>query len=196
MQINRALNLVVPVETPSGPLYVHSTPIGRAVFEKYYLPISRAYSQMFVLTSALSGPRVASLLLRDAAKYLNVWDGEDGVEQGLMAEIHRLTNVVMPGPQGWTTVPFEEVKRKQILADDDLSEVENSIVFFTLASVMPFRKEREGVLNAASTVWSAQLTSLNVTEYQNSLPTLTATDNTGANAIPAASEVKPSPIPY
>ncbi|HUZ33896.1 MAG TPA: hypothetical protein VMV19_17580 [Xanthobacteraceae bacterium] len=181
MQIDRALNLVVPVEMPAGPYYVHSAPIGREVFEKYYLPISRAYSQMFALTSPLAGPRVAALLLRDAAQGLNRWDGEDGVERGLMAEIYRLSNVIMPTANGWTTVPFEEVRGKKLIAADDLSEVENSIVFFTLASVMPFKKERPRILDAASNVWSAQFTSLNVTEYAASLPTSNVTGNTGAN---------------
>lgn len=183
MKIERSLNIAVPIERDDGTIYVHSMPIGREIFERYYLPIARAYAAMIGNNlTAFSAPQVAFYLLRDAAKEMNRWDGDDGVERGLMAEIHRLTNVLMPSEKGWVTVPFAEVHAKKMIDDDDLAQVENLLVFFTLASVVPPRKERPTILAMTSVLWDAQTTSSNCTEFANSLSMSKETVSSGGKA--------------
>src|SRR5215831_13634119 len=109
VRISRSLNLVVPVDTEAGTIYVHSTPISRDVFERYYLVLSKTFAQIYQEgLAAIAGPRVGFLLLRDVAQNTrgtngapNAWEGTDGVANGLINEIRRLTNVIMPGPAGW-----------------------------------------------------------------------------------------------
>lgn len=187
MQLDRRLNIVLPIERGSDTLYVHATPISRAIFETYYLVLAKAWSALVGhgLNTA-AAPGVALLLLRETAQAMDRWQGANGIEQGLLPEIFRLTNVLMPSPQGYQVVPFEEVRRNKSIDDDDLAEVENILVFFTLASVVPPKRDREGIIVGIAAVWNAQTTSSNSTEYLNSLPTLKETGSSGEKAIPSA----------
>ena len=47
MKINRALNLVIPIDSEKGQLFVHSTPISREIFEQYFLVISKTFAAIF-----------------------------------------------------------------------------------------------------------------------------------------------------
>src|SRR6266566_2751167 len=101
MQISRNLNLIAPLDTERGTVYIHSTPISRAIFEKYYKVLSKTYSALYTdgyAHAAISGPRIAAMLLKDTAlatpnghlgsdgRALDSWVGPDGVEHGLMSE--------------------------------------------------------------------------------------------------------------
>ena len=187
MQINKALNLVVPLD---GGGYVHSTPIGREVFETYFLPISKTFSGIFAEgLNVLAGPRVASLMLKKVAVDMGVWDGVAGVGNGLMAEIRRLTNVLLPTESGWQTVPLDVALSRQMISQDDYAEAEGSIVFFICISAMHKRSLIEPTLAGMCSLWESQITSLNCTEFASSLPTSTETDSFGemaqASAIPS-----------
>lgn len=191
MKLDRRLNLVVPVEQDQGTIYVHAAPISSEVFERYFKVIARAYTSIFAnnLTS-VSAPRVAFLLLKDAALEMGVWEGKDGVESGLLAEIRRLANVALPRPGGgWEAMPYEDVRAQKLIDDADLAEVENLLVFFILISAMSRKKDTSGMLGIVSVLWEAQITSSNCTEFLASLPTSKPPEPTGAKA-PA------SPIPY
>jgi hypothetical protein len=181
MKLDRKLNIVVPLETSAGDIYVHSTPISRQIFERYYKPIARAYAAMFSEKfTVYSSPKIAKLLLKDAAQELGMWDGADGVEKGLLPEIRRLTNVIMPGQNGWQTVPFDGAK---MLDEDDVAEVENILVFFTCISAVAPKSDLKTMLGMTSVIWKTQDTSLNCTDFASSLPTSTETENTGATEI-------------
>lgn len=178
MKLDRKLNLVMPLSTAAGDIYVHSTPISREIFERYYKPIARAYAAMFSEKyTVYSSPKIAKLLLKDAAQELGVWDGADGVAQGLLPEIRRLTNVVVPGPNGWQTVPFDGAR---MLDEDDLAEVENILVFFICVSAMSPKSDLQTMMGITSVIWKTQDTSLNCTDFASSLPTSIETANTGA----------------
>ena len=180
--INKKLNLVIPVETDPGiTIYVHSTPIGREVFETYYKVIAKAFTEIYTQGLALaSGPRVAKLLIKGIAVDMGVWDGERGVKAGLIAEINRLTNVITPdGDKGWVTMPFEDALKRGVMDEDDISEVENAICFFTLASAMHRKAELRPILESVCSLWGAQLELSNSTEFKDSLPTSTLPVNTG-----------------
>lgn len=195
VKINRALNLVVPVETSDGTtVYIHSVPVPREVFEQHYLVISKTFAAIHQEgLAALSGPRVAALLLKDVAQRTRAvhpgarpgetaWDEPDGVERALLPEIRRLTNVIMPSAQGYQTLPFQTVIDRHLLSDEDLAEVEGVVTFFTVASAMHRRAVLPAFLTGMSSLWGAEVTSSNCTEYAASLRTRTETDSSGETA--------------
>jgi hypothetical protein len=99
-----------------------------------------------------------------------------------MAEIYRLTNVIAPTDNGWENYPFMVAKQRGILNEDEAAEIENCIVYFTCASSIHLRAELAVATEGLSTLWNAQITSSNTTEYMRSLPTSTPTGTTGETA--------------
>jgi hypothetical protein len=172
LSINRKLNLVIDIEGDQGPMHVHSVPIGRATFERYYYPIARAFAEIYKgQLGVFSGPRVAYLTLREIAQNTETWDGPAGVKNGLVGEIRRLTNVAVPGPAGWQTLMYDDAVKEGRITEDDDAEVMNALVFFTLASSMHNHNDRPKVLKTFLGFWGGSLTSLNSTEFAASLAT-------------------------
>jgi hypothetical protein len=177
VKLNRKLNLVLSVDTDNGPVHVHSVPISREVFEDNFLVISKAFTAVYTNgLGPVTGPRVAALLLKQEAKTLGVWEK---TQQSLMAEIYRLTNVIAPTDNGWDTMPFDIAKKRGILTEDAAAEVENCIVYFICASSIHLKAELTVAMEGLSTLWNAQTTSSNATEYMRSLPILTVEESTG-----------------
>jgi hypothetical protein len=200
MIINRSLNITLPVQRSDGAtIHVHSTPISREVFKQYYMPIAKAFSRIYEEgVSRTSAARVAAMMLEQVAKEMHVWEGPAGVERGLMAEMRRLTNVLVPTGSGWDMLPLHDAVAKDFLDEDDVSEVENCLVFFTVMYSMHKKVEREPILNSVLPLWDAQTTSLSCTEFVNSLPTSTAAANTGEtkkDPEPAAGITAVSSVP-
>jgi hypothetical protein len=189
LQIDRKLNLVIPLrrEDAGITIYVHSMPISRVIFEENFLLISRAFSMMHAAgLGQFAGPRVAAMIIKRVAVELGTWEGDGGVGNALMNEIRRLTNVIVPiEGQGWQTKPFQDAISAGFLSEDEVSEVENAICFFTLASVMHLRRQVAGILALGEDLWETSTTLLNVTEYKNSLLTTKPEDNSGEKLIPA-----------
>lgn len=184
MKIDRHLNLVQTVDQGGGELlYIHSIPIARETFERYYLVIARSFAALYKNgLDFMAGPKVAMYVLRDTAKELGTWEGPGGVEQGLVAEMRRLSNVLLPGPTGWVTVPFQEALDKNMLSPDDAAEVESAIAFFICNCAMHKRSTLLQILDGMVGLWGAQTTLSNSTEYARSLPTSTGTDSSGTTA--------------
>lgn len=190
MKIDKALNLVCPVDTDDGRVYVHSMPIGREVFERYFMVISKTFGALFTEgLNTIAGPRVAALLLKQTAIEMGTWDGELGVANGLMAEIRRLSNVAVPSPDGWTSVPLNVAVSRGFLDQRDVDEAEGAIVFFTCISLMNKRKEAAYFVNGMCELWSTQTTSSSVMEFAASLPTSTATET-----LPLAAPTSSHPV--
>lgn len=184
MRIDHKLNLVIPVERDDGStVYVHSAPIARQAFEAYFIEISRTFTAIMAGGhGSTSGPRIAALMLRKIAMDTGRWEGEGGVEQGFMSEVRRLSNVVAPREGGWGLVPMQEAIDRKFFSEDDVSEVENALVFFTVASSMLRRKELEGVLEAVCGLWGARTESLNCSEFAASLTKSTPAESPGEPA--------------
>jgi len=181
MKIDPKLNLVIPVDRPDGTLYVHSMPISREVFERYFLVIGKAFAAIYGEgLGMVAGPPLAGLLLKQKAKDLGVWEGEGGVERGLFAEMRRLSNVIANGPNGWAVIPFQEALDNGTFSEDEVSEVESAIAFFTVASSMHKRSELPAVMSAISGLWGARAESSSCTEFAALLRTSTATGSSGA----------------
>ena len=186
--INKKLNLVIPIYHDDGKiLYVHSAPIMRETFERYFLVLSKTFAQIFTKgLGSMVGPRVAALLLKQVATELGEWEGELGVERGLLPEFRRLTNVIAPSAAGWGPIPFDEARRNGLIDDEDADEVGNAICFFMLASAILRKTSLKQMLESAAEFWGASITSSNSTEFLNSLPTLDATESSGEKAIPSS----------
>lgn len=183
MRIDRKLNLVLPLERADGTIYVHATPISREVFEASFLLVSKTFAEIYTqgLNSTV-GPRVAAMLLAKIAADM----GAPEAAAGLMNEIRRLANVIAPGPQGWTTLPLQSALTEGLIGDDDAAEVENAIVFFTVASAIHRKAVLKPILQGAAELWGGQIESLNCTEYANGLSTSMPGANTGETAKPSS----------
>lgn len=192
MKIDRHLHLVVPVECDNGTKkYVHSAPIGESVFDSYFKVLAKTFAEICGL-GMLAGPRVAHKLLQQTAIDLGVWDDVRrpgvapviGVKNGLIAEIHRLTNVLAPTEKGWETLPYHDAVKNGVLDAADAMEVEAAISFFTVGSTL-YSKAELKMLTLSLDNWSARTESLNCTEFRNSLRTSTAAASTGETATPS-----------
>lgn len=193
MKIDRSLNLVIPIEREVGCIYIHSMPIPRVVFEQYFMPISKAFASIYSKgIGVLGGPRIAYLLLKQSAEDLGVWDGQgrselaeierNGVKNGLINEIKRLTNVVAIGENGWETLQLDEALKKNLIDEEEEFEALNAIVFFTLNSAMHTRAILLGFLKMMNDSFGTQTTSSNCTEFARSLPTSTTQESSGEKA--------------
>lgn len=196
MKLDRRLNLVVPVDSDGATIYVHAAPIAEQVFDRYFMAIAKTFNTIYGEgLGVIAGPRVAAKILRKVAIDLGEWDDQKdtagnvtaiGIENGLMAEIRRLANIIAPGPKGWAASPLQDAITHGTISAEDASEVENALVFFTVASSMHKRAELPAILNGVSKIWDAQTASLNCTGFASSLETSTVTANTGEKAIPSS----------
>ena len=183
MRINERLNLVIPIYGEDNAIvaWVHSMPLSREVFEANYLLIAKTFTLIFGLgLGEMAGPRVAAFLLRDTARKLAGDNPADTAGDALLAEIHRLTNVSLPSEKGWEVWTYDQVLKRKLLSDDDVSEVESALVFFTVVSAMHRRQVAEVLIKGGARLWGAQTSYLNITAFQRSLPTSTTEDSSGA----------------
>jgi hypothetical protein len=191
--INKRLNLVIPIDSDSGKIWIHSTPVSREIFESNYLLLVKTLSNLYGngIGPAMA-PRVASFVLKDTAKEM---DDKKDVSADFLQEVYRLSNFLMPNPdgRGWRTVPFSEAKNRNMVDATSISEVENAIIYFTVASALHLRKELPMAYQGLKSIWDAETTSLNVTQYGNSLTTLTPGESTGEKPIPVANIGAPTP---
>ena len=199
MEIAKDLRLVIPVDTEHGESFVHAQAVGRETFDRYFVVISQAFSNVYTDgVSRLTGPRVAARYIRMAAEARGPGVLDD-INAGLFGEIIRLANVALRGkdgpvgpadengvvpmaPAGWQMVPLADAFRDGLLDEDTKDEVENALAFFTLISCVHKRKDRAAILEYPIQLWGGRLTSSSYTEFVASLPTSTATASSGARA--------------
>ncbi|MDA8416056.1 MAG: hypothetical protein M0Z78_03115 [Betaproteobacteria bacterium] len=172
MHIDARFNLVIPV----GALNIYHTPISREVFEANYLLLAATKSSIAskgIHYAMDSGPRIASLLLRDEAR-------KEVEDKGpsFFLELARLSIVLVPTENGWEKLPVELAINSGKLDLTDWKEVESSIVFFTCYFSMARKAEREGLVRAIASLLGWSTTSLNLSEWSASLPSLIQTQST------------------
>lgn len=195
MRIDKKLNLVAefynddgdPTATPPKPdtlrAVVHSAPISADVFDVYFEPIARAFAEMQRYTS-ISAPKIADKLLRKVSTTMGVWDsdsrtGRIGVKEGLVEEIHRLTNVLAPSKGGWHELMYQEAQDTDVLSTREAEEVEAMLIFFTVGSHMYPHRDVRMALEGAVSLRSARVEYCSFTELKASLPTLSGHGNSG-----------------
>jgi hypothetical protein len=188
VKIDRSLHLVIPIERATGgQIFAHSTPISSDVFAigNNWDAISMVYAKImergpgYILAS---GPRIASLMLRKFAVDAGIWDGPEGIERTLVAEVRRLTNILVPGERGWEMMPFDDARNRKLIDVEDATDIEAAVIFFTVFSRMLPRGQKE-LIEGAVTMFGARVESLNCTDYMRSLPTLTGAASSGVKAV-------------
>jgi|SRR6185437_9034328 len=189
VRIDRNLNLILPIERDDGVvLFAHSSPIDEAVFIAYHRPLNMTYAQLDADGLIRSGGiRNADLILKDVCERIGAWKDEPtekriGVERGLLAEIRRLTNVFVPTEKGWQMVGLDDCVRGEFLSQREAREVQAGAVFFTCASRNFPRQNLKEFLQLCSGRIGALVSYSSCTEFQSSLPTLTAGESSGATA--------------
>jgi hypothetical protein len=192
-KIDEQLNVVIPV----AGMKIHCMPISYEIFEKYFFILSKTFNALYSEVGPMVAPRVAYLTLKRIAENDGSWEGQEGIKNGLMNEIIRLSNVAVPvDGKGWEQLPLYEVLQQGKLTAKQKAEVLNEAVFFTVASCLYQEKMLRPHLEALLTFWSAQITVSSFMEYMNSLQTSTATANTGENTPAAAAQsVAPASAP-
>ena len=163
--------------------YVHSAPVSREVFEAHYMLFSRVFNRIYTDgLGEMAGPRVAALVLRDVAKEQREYADQ---YTALINEIRRLTNVLLRTENGWETIPFASAT--SLLDDQDVSEVENAIVHFTVSSAMHRKNVAKTMLTGAASLWGAEISSSDFTVIAASLKTSTTDVPSGVNQRAALS---------
>jgi len=180
IELKKNLNLVIPVDSAEGTAYVHSTPVAIQVFEDNFLALSKTFANMFANgLGAIAGPRVAFLMLKQTSQEMGVWDK---VNREFVQEMVRLSNVAIPTSQGYKQVPLHTAIEKQLIGEDDIRDVMGQLSFFTLCWLLNKPNQVEPIMNVVSGLWESQITSLNFTEFVNSLMTSTGVENIGEMA--------------
>ena len=60
--LNKKLNLVIPIDTDKGKIWIHSTPISKEIFESNYLLLTKTLANLYANNIGPSfGPRIALL---------------------------------------------------------------------------------------------------------------------------------------
>ncbi|EOC3594146.1 hypothetical protein ACI2QY_003305 [Salmonella enterica subsp. enterica serovar Braenderup] len=181
MKIARNLNLIIPVQAEKGKAWIHATPISKEVFKEHFFILSKTFSAIFSEgLGVVAGPRIAYLMLERISRDSNAWEGDKGVRNTLVNEVIRLANLVYPVEgKGYDTIPLDMALEREII---DLDEVAGELVFFTCVSSINSPVQAKGTMDVVNGIWSTQCSSLNLTEWIASLPTLKPAASSGATA--------------
>ncbi len=181
MKISRNLNLIIPVRTEKGNGWIHATPISKEVFKEHFFILSKTFSAIFSEgLGVVAGPRIAFLMLERISRDSNAWEGDKGVRNTLVNEVIRLANLVYPVEgKGYDTIPLDMALEREII---DLDEVAGELIFFTCVSSINSPEQAKGTMDVVNGIWGTQCSSLNLTEWIASLPTLKSAASSGATA--------------
>ncbi len=185
--INGDLRLVIPARsTEAGePIaWAYHTAISSQVFEANYRVLAATKAALFAQGPRYAfevGAQIAGLRLRDEGRRDAVDRGDldgdgsprDGGVAALLAELQRLTMIVLPSPAGWETMPVAVALQRGMMDADEWREVESGIVFFTSLFHLTPRAKRAQIGGVAASMQGGSLTSLPLTEWTASLPPLT-----------------------
>ncbi|EGQ2049050.1 TPA: hypothetical protein ODN34_004515 [Escherichia coli] len=181
MKISRNLNLIIPVRTEKGNGWIHATPISKEVFKEHFFILSKTFSAIFSEgLGVVAGPRIAFLMLERISRDSGIWDDDKGVRNTLVNEIIRLANLVYPVEgKGYDTLPLDMALERGIVEFDDVA---GELVFFTCVSSINTPEQTEQMMLAVSGMWNSRTSSLSLTEWIASLPTLKPVASSGATA--------------
>src|ERR1700761_460096 len=156
MRLDSKLHIIIPIYDDEGKTiiaHIHNAPISREVFSAHFDLLARTFAEIYSKGyGPLAGPRVAQHLMNKMAKAM----GDEAGAAALTNEIVRLTNVSLRTERGWDALPYQQVLDQKMLAEEDLAEVTNSLVFFTVLSSMHRRMERKAMMIGAATLWAAR----------------------------------------
>lgn len=182
MQIASDLRLVVPIDDPPR-IYAYHSPISREAYQSAFRLLRDAKVAMIGTSArhAFAARGDAALYLRDAgAAMARERDEEgDGGATALLAEIKRLTTVLVPGTAGYDMLPIDAAISARAISADDWSDAEASIVFFTAWAAGTPRREMAKTMEMAAGLIGGSITSLDAMAWAASLRTSIAPATTG-----------------
>jgi hypothetical protein len=200
MRIDKQLNLIIslfnddgdPDAKPPRPYSlrakVHSASISTETYHAHFEIIGQVFTKIHTdRYHSISAPKVAYRLLQKIAVANGIWESDPrkglvGVKEGLVGEIHRLTNILAPTEKGWRDLMYEEALEEGVLSPEEAEEVDSMLVFFTVGSRMYPRLHAKRILNDAMSLQDAQVEYLSFMEFKASPPTSTADGNSGGTA--------------
>lgn len=177
--INEALNLVVPLSDDRG--HVHCPPLSRDAFEQCWKLFARTWSVIENERLGITaGAAVAALALKDNAEQGDSHDMEK--YHAVMAEIRRNATFIGATSEGFTPVPLATAEKKGWMHEEDRYDVENSLVFFTVASALLPTSRKAMTFHYLTLLRGGEASSLTATQYLDSLQNSTKDDATGETA--------------
>ncbi len=181
MAIDRKLNFLVPVETEAGDLLVRSQPFSAQFFKRNFLVISKTFGRLHAEGLGFTtAPRIAAFMLAQVEREMaGLGEDDNPPPSPILNEIRRATTVDIPG-QG--NMPWDQVVGAKLMSEEDIEEVENAIVFFTVASAMYHHRDRAAFLSGAANLWNARLEFSPTTAPASSSPTSKPIAPTGETA--------------
>jgi hypothetical protein len=197
MQINDALNLVVPLRRDDNgepTIYAYHTPVSKEVLDANYWVLAQTKAAIFAKGATFAadvGPCIAALKLRDEGKKYaaeNGMDGDSGVG-ALLSDLHRLTMVLAPGANGWENMPVDIAVQRGLIDQEDWSEAESGLAFFTASWSMAKKADRKRMAEGLAGVLGASITSSTLMDFAASLSGSTPN---AATAHPKAVSSHPS----
>ncbi|HET8687475.1 MAG TPA: hypothetical protein VFM18_12545 [Methanosarcina sp.] len=186
MNISKDLNLVVKTE---GDVYFHHSPILYETFKKYHFVICSTFTKLLTAGMQITGAQVAAMTLEETAKEMGKWEGPEGIKDGLIGEIERLTNVICLSDSGWESFPVNIALSRNFVEEEDWEEAKQRIVFFTLICAMTKKEVRNDLLTIMNDSWQTQTTLSGCTDFAVSLQTLKETET-------SRKKVKQSSVPH
>lgn len=194
--LNEALNLVLPAKSDEKGvlIYAYHSPISREVFEANYRVLAATKSALAskgVIYMMDAGPRIASLTFKDESR-------KDALERGdvdakgnpnedymraFLAEVRRLTTILAPTANGFQTIPVDSAIAQNLIDDEEWTETESAIVFFTFNYWLSRKATRHNLAMATASVLKASVTSLSAMEFTASLQTSTQGETSSEKVV-------------
>jgi hypothetical protein len=192
VQIDRKMNLVIPVFSGGRTFYVHSVPISREVFEQNFVLLSRTLTTLYAGGATPMNARLAMLYLRKtASEMIGPGESPDPLVTPITHEMNRLSSVLVPSAAGYEVLPWQQAIDRKTFDDEDAREVESILCFFTLAWHMHKKAELGGLVELLVGLGAQEVTSLTPTAFAASLTTSTE-DATSAPRTTGPAEARSS----
>lgn len=185
MKIDKKLNIIIPIERSDVDgkskvdAYIYSIPLSLAAFNLNCELIGRTFTK--IMTGGLgtiAGARMTMNVMQEIATKSNAEESYTNFK----TELHRLSTYASMSGDGWKQLPIAEAISKKLLDEDEVSEVENALAFFMVASAMYKKSENRTVLLGLSSIWDALPTLSSFTEFLASLKISTATETSSKKA--------------
>lgn len=168
-KLTSKLNLLVPIEREGAPpLMAYVAPLGREAYDHYVSLLAAAFEK----TITAGGPWLAIKTMASVIRQIE--KNRPDLGMGFLAELDRLTTVVVPGETGMQAVPVKTALQLGHIDEDDVDGLESVAAFFTVTYAL-FRKGSEWLTfkDMLSNVSKAYFTPSDITEAIASWPTLT-----------------------
>lgn len=166
MKIDNKLNLVLEIQNDTGTIYVHHATISVDIFNQFYMVISRTFSLIYSKGLHLTAPRIAHLVLKQVAEDEGTLEA---VNNGLMNEIIRLSNVITPSDNGYVSMTLAGALSRKIITSEEFEEIKGMLIFFIVVSSVAKKELILPTMTQLTELWGGRLTSYNSTEYKDFL---------------------------